>query len=338
MFGKLEHINVCGIKAVVPNLKVDNLELFSEKIGEKKVKRQIKMTGVKERYIAPKGVTSDILCIKAAEELLCQLQWDKESINALIYVTETPRFLVPSTAFYIQNELGIGRDCVVYDINLGCSGWITGMQTVASIMSGIEKENGIVRALLLAGTICSGGEEKCTSGEGNEGMSMLFGDAGTVTALEYTQAGKDMFYMQKSDGSGYEYIMHEDEESPAKMNGVAIFDFTIDEVVKSVKDFTEHFAIDTNNIDYIVFHQAQKFILDNMVELLQYDESKVLTSFEHFGNASVAAIPLTLCLHSADIRKKKEISLLTAGFGSGLGYGALNLKMDTQNIMDISYL
>lgn len=334
MFGKIENIRISGIHTVVPKNRVNNLQEYSSRFGEKKLKRQIRMTGMEERCVAEEGVTSALLCEMAAHKLLDELEWDRSSVRAVLYVTETPNYVLPSTAFQIQKQLGIGEDCVVYDINLGCSGWIVGMQTIAAIMRGIESAGETpVRALLLTGSISTS-----HVAEDDFATAMLFGDAGAATALEWTDWDEEFVYMQKSDGTGYRHIFMESLDGSVQMNGPAVFEFTINNVVDSVKDFTKHFHIKDEEIDYYVFHQAQKFIVDNMMELLECPLEKVLSSYAAYGNTAAAAIPLTICLHEDRLKQKSCMSMMAAGFGVGLSWGAMRFGLDTEHIMGISVL
>lgn len=335
MYGTIENIHIKGMCTVVPNNRVNNIDAFSAQFGEKKIKRQIRMIGIEERCVAEEGMTSSLLCETAARKLMDELGWERDTIRVLLYVTETPSYVVPSTAFEIQKELGIGEDCVVYDINLGCSGWIVGMQTISSIMRGIESKHGEpVRGLLLTGSISTS-----HVADSDFATAMLFGDAGAVTALELSgQQGEGVVYMQKSEGAGYRHIFMQGQGDSVQMNGPAVFEFTINQVVESVKKFIEHFHIQDDEIDYYVFHQAQKFIVDNMREMIGCPEEKVLSSYFSYGNTAAAAIPLTLCFHEQTLKKKKLISIIAAGFGVGLSWGALKLSFDTEHIMGITVL
>lgn len=334
MYGEIKNIHITGMCAAVPNNRVNNLDAFSTRFGEKKIERQIRMIGIEERRVAEDGITSSLLCETAARKLMDELGWERDSIRALLYVTETPNHIAPSTAFEIQKNLGIGDDCVVYDINLGCSGWIVGMQTISSIMRGIETNNDEpVRGLLLTGSISTS-----HMAENDYATAMLFGDAGAVTALELSASEEGFVYMQKSDGTGYRHIIMDHQDESVQMNGPAVFEFTINQVVDSVKKFVDHYEIKDDQIDYYVFHQAQKFIVDNMIEMIGCPNEKVLSSYPSFGNTAAAAIPLTLCLHEQTLKKKKRISVMAAGFGVGLSWGALKLTFDTEYIMGIMEL
>ncbi len=334
MFGKIGNIRICGINTVVPKNRVNNMESYAARFGEKKLKRQIRMTGMEERFVAEDGVSSSQLCKEAADRLLEELGWERDTVRALLYVTETPDYVLPSTAFKIQEQLGIHEDCVVYDINLGCSGWIVGMQTIASVMRGIEPDHGKpVRALLLTGSISTS-----HVAADDFATAMLFGDAGAATALELTVQEEGFCYMQKSDGTGYQHIFMESLESSVQMNGPAVFEFTINQVVDSIGTFMEHFHIQDNTVDFYVFHQAQKFIVENMVELLGCPTEKVISSYASYGNTAAAAIPLTICLHKDTLREKKRVAMMAAGFGVGLSWGAITFFLDTAHIMGISLL
>lgn len=334
MFGKIGNIRICGINTVVPGNRVNNMASYAAQFGEKKLKRQIRMTGMEERFVAKEGVTSSLLCIEAANQLLDELEWERNTVRALLYVTETPDYVLPSTSFMIQEQLGIGEDCVVYDINLGCSGWIVGMQTISSIMRGIESEEGKpVRALLLTGSISTS-----HVAADDFATAMLFGDAGAATALELSAQDEGFRYMQKSDGTGYRHIFMESQKGSVQMNGPAVFEFTINQVVDSIRKFMEHFRIQDENVDFYVFHQAQKFIVDNMVELLGCPSEKVISSYSSYGNTAAAAIPLTICLHKDTLQEKERVSMMAAGFGVGLSWGAFTFELDTDHIMGISLL
>ena len=334
MFGKIGSVRICGINTVVPSHCVNNMESYAAQFDEKKLKRQIRMTGMEERFVAEEGVTSSLLCKEAASQLLDELGWERNTVRALLYVTETPDFVLPSTSFHIQEQLGIGEDCVVYDMNLGCSGWIVGMQTISSIMRGIEPEEGKpVRALLLTGSISTS-----HVAADDFATAMLFGDAGAATALEMSASDAGFRYMQKSDGTGYQHIFMESLEGSVQMNGPAVFEFTINQVVDSVRKFMEHFQIKDENVDFYVFHQAQKFIVDNMVELLGCPSEKVISSYASYGNTAAAAIPLTICFHKDTLQEKDRVSMMAAGFGVGLSWGAFTFELDTDHIMGISLL
>lgn len=334
MFGKIGNIRICGINTVVPNNCVNNMESYAVQFGEKKLRRQIRMTGMEERFVAKDGVSSSQLCKEAADQLLKELGWERDTVRALLYVTETPDYVLPSTSFKIQEQLGISEDCVVYDINLGCSGWIVGMQTISSIMRSIEPEDDKpVRALLLTGSISTS-----HVAADDFATAMLFGDAGAATALELSVQDEEFCYMQKSDGTGYRHIFMESQDSSVQMNGPAVFEFTINQVVDSIMKFMEHFHVCDETVDFYVFHQAQKFIVDNMVELLGCPTEKVISSYYSYGNTAAAAIPLTICLHKDTLREKDHVTMMAAGFGVGLSWGAITFDLDPDHIMGISLL
>lgn len=121
-----------------------------------------------------KGQRASDLCAQAADVLLDRLEWERDSIKALIFVTQTPDLDTPSTAMLIQKRLNIGQDCICFDINLGCSGYIGGLQVLAGLLS-----NAGGRGLLLVG------DGKYYNREGTiDANEMLFGDCGAATAIE----------------------------------------------------------------------------------------------------------------------------------------------------------
>jgi 3-oxoacyl-[acyl-carrier-protein] synthase-3 len=333
MFGEITNVAIAGMSAVAPKNKINNMQTLSSEFSEKKIKRQIKMTGIKERHVDTSGIGSETLCIKAAKSLLEHLDWAPDSIRVLVYVTETPKIVLPSTAFFIQKEIGLGTDCIVFDVNLGCSGWVAGVQIASQLLKGIEREkNGKPpRALLLTGSIS-------TSHIKPEDIStaMLFGDGGAATALELREESIPIPFMQMSDGRGYQHIWMENLSSNVFMDGGAVFEFTINQVLESIREFIGHFAIKDNEVDYYVFHQAQKFIVDNLIDFLEIDTGKTLHSYDCYGNTAAAAIPITIC-HEKD-KLLEKTRLLTAVFGTGLSWGALLIELEACHVLDVQFI
>lgn len=180
---KINNVKVSGISACVPKTKLinDNLDF-------------IKTTGIKEHRQSSKEVCSSTLCQAAAEKLISELGWSRDEIDALVFVSQTPDYKsVPATSCLLQDKLALSKECYTLDISLGCSGWVYGMSVIASLM----QSGGIKKGLLLAGDtplkFCSP-DDKSTF--------PLFGDAGTVTALEYSESSSPMYFGLNSDGGG----------------------------------------------------------------------------------------------------------------------------------------
>ena len=156
----------------------------------------VKTTGVKERHVSYTLTTSD-LCYAASERLIEDLQWNKDEIGALFFVSQTPDYILPATAYILQDRLGLSRECYAMDISLGCSGWVYGLSSAVSILSA----GSIKRALIMCG------EAKARAKGPKYRRNPLFGSAGTVTALEFAEGAPSMYFHFGTDGSGFDAII-----------------------------------------------------------------------------------------------------------------------------------
>lgn len=317
-------ISIRGISAAVPGKIVDNT-CFIGKISEKKVKMQLKMTGIKRRHIASENQEAKDLCFCAAKKLLDKMNIDREEICAIIFVSQTPSFIIPSTAFWIHDQLKLSKQCIAYDINLGCSGFVGGLHTIASVMQ--SQKTGKKGLLLNADTI-----SKYINND-DEATSMIFGDAGTATLLERTEEN-DLKCWHSVNSEKHQNILVKTPNHKLVMDGMQVFSYTLEQVVEQIKNLLK----EQNNYDYYLLHQAQKYIVDNISSLCGLPQEKVLTSFEEYGNTSGASIPLTICHNKECFISSKEYSLLVSGFGAGLSCTSASVIMKTPEIMDIIIL
>lgn len=319
MQGTSKNINIRGIVSTVPVHEVDNMD-YIEKIESRRIKKQVLLTGIEKRRVCINGQKASDLATVAADKLLNELKWERDSIDVLIFVTQSPELSRPSTAFLIQNRLNIGSQCLVYDINLGCSGYVGGLETIAGILSITGG-----RGLLLVGESHALENGELTT------SSLLVGDAASATAVECGEPHK-MNFMQYSDGSRSNYIFRPFNK-PGYMDGNGVLLFGLNEVVESVKKFSEIYNIE--DADYYVFHQAQKMIVDGISKGAGLDEGKVLLSCREFGNTSSASIPITLCHNINRDMEDGVKNIFMCGFGIGLSWGLLQTEIDVSCIYPI---
>lgn len=322
MFGKLNDITISGIYSVVPSKYIKNCDC-TEILSERELKKQIRVTGIECRHVVSQQQTSADLCTLAAERLIEKLKWEKREIRVLIYVTQTPDLERPSTAFLIQRRLKLSKECLVFDINLGCSGYVGGLISVSSILQTCGG-----KGLLLVG---DGDANLQREGRGE---NLLMGDAGTATAIQVDKKAMQIPYSMYSDGSGYQVLMKEKEKS-VKMNAAAVFSFAINEVPDCLQKFMENNGIQDEDVDYYVFHQAQKFILDNIAEMCDLPKGKVLFSLKDYGNTVGASIPLTICNSRDFFVQENRIRVILCGFGIGLSWGCIYAEINTDTIFEI---
>lgn len=332
MEGRVENIKICAIATAVPTY-IETNDVYNKALGEKRVRRQTRMTGIEKRHINDKNQKTSDLCFAAANQVLEKTGWGKEEIQVLVFVTQTPSVIIPSTAFIIQKQLGLSKNCMVFDVNLGCSGYVAGLQIVASMLHTCATG---VKGLLLVGDVqrtTRDGLEEDEYSPDERADRMLFGSAGSATAVELVNSSP-FYFMEKSDGANYAALMQRFHENMT-MDGEKIFNFGVDNVIQYIAEFMRKFGVEDSDVDYYVFHQAQKFLLENMASLLGISSNKLLFSLKEFGNTSSASIPITICANRSELEKKKKQRLLLCGFGVGLSCGIAYLELDTEAILPV---
>ncbi len=333
MTGKYDNIAIQGIVSVVPTLIEEN-DAYYEALGEKRVKKQVRMTGVKRRHMDDGKHTAADYCITAAKRLMVGIDWNPQDIKVLIFVTQNPSVVAPSTAFIIQKHLGIPEDCMVFDINLGCSGYVAGLHVISSLLQPLGEG---AKGLLLVGDIQRGFnyvKDWCNSEE-EIADRMLFGACGTATAVELKKDSPVLYFDDKSDGTRYETISKRFDE-PNKMDGEAVFEFAINDVVKWVTDFANDVREQgVEGHDYYSFHQGQKFMLKNVAMVADIDEDKMLYSLEEYGNTVGASVALNLCVNREKIQQKGSTRVLLCGFGIGLACSMISLELSASIPLEV---
>lgn len=341
---KVDNVRIAGLSAGVPKCVEENMLTYAKWGGYENF---VSTTGVERRRISSHNVCTSDLCVAAAERLIADLLWDKGNIDAVILVTQTPDYYLPATACIIQDRLGLPKTCYALDISLGCSGWVYGFSSLSSLMQG----GGIKKALLMTG-------DTMTSSREDKSAYPLFGEAGTVTAMEYDTTASPILFNMHTDGSGAEviiipdggyrnpvtpesFVMEEDEDGivrnrlNCKMDGMSVFSFGITKVPKSVNELIEHFGLDKDSIDLFSFHQANKFMNEKIRKKLKLPEEKVPYSIKDFGNTSSASIPLTLVTQCADQLRHQKVKHISCGFGVGLSWGTAYFETDNIVISDL---
>ncbi len=334
------NIRIAGISACVPRIIERNMDY--DWISEEERKLLIKTTGIAERRKAPDGVVTSDLCFQTAEKLISELQWNKEEIEALVFVSQSGDYLLPATSVILQHRLGLTKNCLAFDVGLGCSGYVYGL----SVVSGLLQSGQIKKALLLAGDATD-----FSRPYKDKSVYPLFGDAGTATAMEYNPSASPAYFNLQSDGSGFESIIIYDglaRNSPSVhsfvpkeiekgierrpmdvvLNGAAVFDFSLREVPPSIKKTIAFAHTAADNIDYFVLHQANLLMNETVRKLMKLPSEKFPYSLREFGNTSSASIPLTIVTQLRQQVTEKQLTFLFSGFGVGLSWGTCILQTD----------
>jgi len=338
----LDGVALRGLRVAVP---AQTRSLADEGLieGEAERTRLEKSIGIVSRHIAPPGVTTADLSQRAAEGLLDELGWARDTIDVLLLVTQSADYVIPATACALQARMGLGS-CLAFDINLGCSGYVYGLWTAASLLKTLKIAGRPARALVLAGDIST---SKLMPGD--RGTVPLFGDAGSATALELDPAAGPIHGLFGTDGSGAEHLIikaggvrqplvppaepHAPElqaqlykDARLHLNGTEVFNFTLRQVPALIEGILAGAGIEADAVDYFLFHQANAFMLSHLRKKSRLPEEKVPLAMETYGNTSSASIPLTIAAKLADaLATPKRLVLM--GFGVGWSWGAIQIDV-----------
>jgi 3-oxoacyl-[acyl-carrier-protein] synthase III len=337
---EIPDIRIAGLSACVPKKILSNHDY--DWITEKERDQVIQMIGVETRHVAGPGQTTSDLCFQAAEQLLDKLEWQREDINLLVFVSQSRDYIIPSTSAILQDRLKLPKTCMTIDINLGCSGYVYGLSVISSLI----RSTGIQKALLLVGDLSN-----VTSNYQDKSTFPLFGDAGTATALELKPGYAPMQFNLQTDGSGFKAIIIEDggvRNIPGKssfdtvkygegiyhnrmqisLDGIEVFNFSLREVVPNIKATLKQYNRQLEEFDFLVLHQANRLINETIRKMLKVDPARVPYSIHDFGNTSCSSIPLTMVTQIAEGLRMKPQKLLLSGFGIGLSWGTALIETD----------
>jgi 3-oxoacyl-[acyl-carrier-protein] synthase-3 len=347
-FLTFNNIGITGMAAAVPRKIINNYE-FDLYFSREDIKEIIDKIGVKERRFADEKTCSSDLCCAAAEKLLSEMKINREEIDLLIFISQTPDYRMPATSLLLQDRLGLSTRTIAFDINLGCSAFLYGLTVIYSMMSG----TGIRKALILDGETRS----KVYSLKDRK-TGFLFGDAGVAALIECNQGLGKSYFSLNSDGSreslikinagGYRKMSSCDtlkenvideygnirSEEQGYMNGADVFTFVIREVPKDFKNLLEFSGIGISDIDFFVFHQANSYINGFLAKKLKIPGDRIPSTIEKFGNTSSVSIPLTIVSELRDQFNAKK-KLLLSGFGVGLTWGTALIDMEDCYISEI---
>ncbi len=339
-FVNFSNVKIAGFSACVPSKVKSNSDL-TDIMSKEEIDKTIINIGIKEKRYADSTTTASDLCYIAADKLLNDLNIDRDSIDVLIFMSQTPDYKIPATAPILQDRLGLSINTACFDLSLACSGYVYSLSTAFAYAS----QPNINRVLLLDGETFS----KIVSSKDKVNVP-LYGDAGTATLIEKSEKLTQSFFSLQTDGSGYKAVIIPDggarepiteksmevterengssrSDSQLFMDGVDVFNFTLKRVPKSIKAILKNSNLTSEDIDFIVFHQANKFMTDFFTKKLKLNPDKVPYCLDKFGNTSSASIPLTIVSELKDQLKENK-KLLLSGFGAGLSWAAAIIDLD----------
>lgn len=289
-------------------------------------------TGIKERHIAAAEEFASDMAIQAAEKLFQNTAIAKTDIDILLFCTQTPDYLLPTTACIIQEKLGLSTSIGAYDINLGCSGFVYGIATAKAFIESGQANNVL---LLNADTYTKLIEAT------DKSVRTIFGDGAAATLISGRESTTMMISATAfgTNGAGAknlcvlgqglrEFGKHMDPY--LRMKGPKIFEFTLEVVPKVIENALTKANMDFAEIELFVFHQANAYMLEHLRKKLTIPEDKFWVAMDFCGNTVSATIPIALkeAWHKGMLVNKRKIMLV--GFGVGYSWAA--------NIVDLTGL
>lgn len=326
----IKHIAYYLPEKVVTN--IDLAEEFPEWSAEK-INAKI---GIQERHVAADNETASDLAVKAAEKLFAQNDIKKQSIDFIILCTQSPDYVLPTSACLIQNRLGLSTKCGALDINLGCSGFVYALSLAKSLVVSGMAENVL---LLTAETYSKYIHQK------DKGNRSLFGDGAAATIISSSGKYRIGNFSFGTDGTGADNLIVKSGAArhPEKlndmvlnesgnpvcgdnlyMNGTEIFNFTLKAVPELLSDTLEKNELSQDDISYFVLHQANRFMLDFLKKKLRIPNEKFCYCMEKTGNTVSSTVPIAL--FESDKAGLLNGNIFIAGFGVGYSWAGCILE------------
>ncbi len=288
-------------------------------LGSKKIKIQdvikknyqkiIKTTGISKVFHVTAKEDIISLATKASKKVLKR----EKNVDAIILITQTPKYNIPSNSFIIQKNLNIQKKCLVFDINQGCSGYIYGLKVAEGLLGSKE----INKVLLITTDNYSRYCKKLN-------VKLLFSDCATATLL--VRSKNKFKYNFFSDGNNYNYLCQENDNyskeinnNSLNMNGNKLFHFSLNEVSNLINELLKENNLEKKKLDFILLHQASDIINKNLINKIEFEKNKFLSNYKKFGNTVSSTIPLLI---SENFKKLKNKRILLCGFGVGLSVSA----------------
>lgn len=331
-FSQIPNVRLSAVAATVPALTLryaEEARALNENPAQ--AERIAKSIGLVERRVAAPDQTALDLCVHSAEHLLSSFDSSslRANVDGLIFVTQSPDHFQPCNAAIAHGRLRLREDCAVFDVGLGCSGYVYGLWLAHQLLTSGGCEN----VLLLAGDTLS----KAVRSD-DRAVAPLFGDAGTASLLQRCAGNPSAGFLLKSEGAGSSvisipgggYRSCASPDSPAflQMDGAEVFNFSLRVAAPTSQELLDKMAVSVDSVDAFFFHQANRFIVQSIARKLKLTEAKAPSdSFSKFGNTSSASIPLALCQDRQinPARPLRRVSL--CGFGVGLSWGAALLTL-----------
>lgn len=336
-FSMLNHVRISGISVVVPPKEISLLDDKALYNGDKRrIDRVVKSSGFLKRRVCDKNTMTSDLCEQAAGRLLDNMKVERDSIDAVIFVSYTPDYLMPATAYVLHNKLRLSEHCLALDLPQACSGFVLGLYQAGLLLNAHCR-----KVLLLVGDSFSKFTDMF-----KRHTAPIFGDAGTATLLEYDDNASPMYFNFLTDSGEYDALICRNGgfrnppvltdfypdgsyKYDSSMDGGRVFAFTVQQIAPAILGLLQYANKSVSDIDAFILHQANRFILQNIAQQLDVDFLKVpMSTLTNFGNQCGASIPCTISDNLSNDISSKSQNLLLSGFGVGLSIANAIVRTD----------
>jgi 3-oxoacyl-[acyl-carrier-protein] synthase III len=313
------------IASYLPEAELTNEEL-ARHFGDWEAEKILEKTGIATRRIAAAEQCSSDLAVEAARALFARGACAAEDVDFLLLCTQSPDYFLPTTACLVQSRLGLPTTCGAVDFNQGCSGFVYGLSFAKSLI-----ETGLARNVLL---ITAETYSKFLDPQ-DRAVRTIFGDAAAATLVTATESDEEAIgpFVFGTDGTGAEHLivraggmrMPAGERS-LSMNGPEVFNFTLTAVPTAVRTLLERDGSSIEEVDYFVFHQANRFMLDRLRNKMAIAPDKFCLEVESCGNTVSSTIPIALERARGDGRLAAGAKVMVVGFGVGYSWAAAMVR------------
>ena len=352
MHTQIKHFRISGLGVTTGSIRRNFIaDGQAQGVPLPQLERIAKTIGLRDRMVAAPNITALDLCEDAARRLIVEMAIDLSSIDAVIFVTQTPDHSQPNNASLLHGRLGLGKSTFAFDLALGCSGWVAGLHQAALLCA----HGGAGRVLLCAGDTLS----RLTNPK-DRAADPLFGDAGSATIVERTGQATTMHFILGADGKGATSIIvpaggarqpigpltHAEQTDSSgnvhhaenlHMDGAEVFNFSLREVPPAIQSVMRHAGYAPTTVDALILHQANKFIVESIAQKVGFSKTQSPADVvEQFGNQSSASIPCALIHALGGTLTHKTLKVVGCGFGVGLAWGAFAGEIGPLTVVPIT--
>ncbi len=346
MFGIIRGIRIEALASTVSKIRVPIDLRCKDLISSRQAARIAKGTGIsKLSLVSPDICTSD-LCFHAAIQLFDNQVTKREDIGAIIFVSQTADYLTPATSFFLQDRLGLPKDILAFDVNLGCSGFVYGVYLAGMILSGFSADRKVL--------LCCGDTSSDNAFPDDTSMLSIAGDAGAVAVISKVPGNDDRKIRYNIDsygeqanallvargGSRASRITEDNgkllplHENYCCMDGTAVMNFSLFETPDNIKKLLEIAEVNAADVEIVLLHQANKMIVETIADKIGISRYKVPFNCGEIGNTSSASIPVCITELKRCAEYKPYKVALFSGFGVGMSVASMLMDLRDMEVLD----